>query len=158
MAKHPVPFSWSALLLAPLVISAPAAILFVGGSNYRVVAFGLGALVGYIVTLAAVGCLLLPALWLVSRVTRIKPWLSPVIGGFLAAPIFLAWDYTNWGSSGVDSGPPAMTYSQWMAESLFTLEPLVVISLGVVTAAVYHFLAGKRPIQSSHPAPALGRD
>jgi hypothetical protein len=54
MAKHPVPFSWSAVLLAPLVIPVPAGVLFAGGSAHPVAAFGLGALVGYLLTLAGV--------------------------------------------------------------------------------------------------------
>jgi hypothetical protein len=156
MTKHPVPFSWSAFLLAPLVIPVPAAVLLVGGSNYPVTAFGFGVLIGYIFTLAMVGWLLLPALWLVSWVINIKRWLPPVIGGLLAAPIFLAWDYTNWSSSGVDSGPPATTYPQWIAKSWFTPEPLVVISFGVITAAAYHFLATRKPKQSSQPSSSRG--
>jgi hypothetical protein len=156
MAKHPVPFSWSALLLAPLVIPVPAGVLFVGGSVHPVAAFGLGALVGYIFTLAMVGGLLLPSLWLVSWAAKIKTWLPPVIGGLLAALIFFAWDYISWGASGVDSGPPATTYPQWIAKSWFTPEPLFVISFGVVTAAAYHFLATRKPNQSSQLSSSRG--
>lgn len=156
MAKHPVPFSWSALLLAPLVIPVPTAVVLVAGSKNPIAAFGFCTLVGYIFTLAVVGCLLLPAFWLVSWVANIKTWLPPVIGGLLAAPFFLAWDYLSWGSSGVDSGPPATTYPQWIAKSWLTPEPLVVISFGVVTAAAYHFLAARKPNQSSQPSPGRG--
>ena len=151
MAKHPVPFSWSALLLAPLVIPGPTAALFVVGTKNPLSAFGFFALIGYLFTLAVVGGLLLPALWLVSWITRIKPWLSPVIGGILAAPIFLVWDWISWGSSGADSGPPDTTYPQWIAKSWFTPEPLAVIAFGVVTAAAYHFLATRKPKQPSQP-------
>jgi hypothetical protein len=156
MAKHPVPFSGSALLLAPLVIPVPAGVLFVEGSIHPVAAFGLGALVGYIFTLAVVGGLLLPALWLVSWMARITRWLAPVIGGLLGALLFLAWDYTSWCGSGVDSGPPPGTYAQWVAKNWFTPEPLIVISFGVVTAAAYHFLATRKPRPSSAPSPSGG--
>jgi hypothetical protein len=144
MAKHPVPFSWRALLLAPLVIPAPTAVVFVTGSKNPIAAFGICTLLGYVFTLAVVGCMLLPTLWLVSWVANIRAWLTPVIGGFLATPIFLAWDYTSWCSSGVDSGPPTTTYPQWIAQNWFTPEPLVVVSFGVITAAAYHFLAKKK--------------
>lgn len=144
-------------MIAPIVFSLPTAILFAGGSNYPIITFGIGALVGYIVTLAVVGCLFLPALWLVSRVVMIKMWLSLVVGGLLGALIFLAWDYTSLGSSGVDSGPPAMTYRNWIVKSWFSPEPLVVISVGLVTAAVYHLLATRKRNQSSDHSPALGR-
>jgi hypothetical protein len=130
MAKHPIPFSWKALRLAPLLIPVPTAVLFVSGSTHPLVAFGVGAAVGYVFTLAVVGCLLLPALWLVSWVANIKAWLTSLLGVILAVPIFLVWDYTNWSSSGVDSGPPTTTYPQWIAKSWFTAEPLVVISFG----------------------------
>jgi hypothetical protein len=152
MTKHPVPFSWGAVLLAPLVAPVPAGVLFVTGSVHPAAAFGLGALVGYIFALAMVGGLLLPTLWLVSWVARINAWLPPVIGGLLTVIIFLAWDYINWGASGADSGPPDTTYSQWVAKSGFTLEPLFMIFFGVVTAATYHFLAARKPHQSSQRA------
>jgi hypothetical protein len=153
MAKNTVPFSHSALLQAPLVITVPAAVLLASGTRVPIAAFGIFALLSYLFTLAMVGCLLLPALWLLSWVARIKTWLPPVIGGLLASLIFLAWDYSNWCSSGVDSGPPATTYSQWIAKSWFTPEPLVVISLGVVTAASYNFLATRKPNRSKAPTP-----
>jgi hypothetical protein len=156
MAKHPVPFSWSALLLAPLVIPAPAAVLLIAESVHPIAAFGVFTLVSYIFTLAVVGCLLLPTLWLVSWVVPIKTWLAPVIGGLLAAPLFLAWDYSDWCSSGVDSGPPATTYPQWIAKSWFTPEPLVVISFGVVTAAAYHFLAIRKSNRTLQPTRTHG--
>jgi hypothetical protein len=156
MPKHPVPFSLSALLKAPLVISVPAAVLLASGGKNPFVAFGICALISYVFTLAVVCCLLLAALWFVSRVASIKAWVPPVVGGFLASLIFLAWDYSNWCSSGVDSGPPATSYPQWIAKSWFTPEPLFVISFGVVTAAAYNFLATRRPNQSSQPPQSGG--
>jgi hypothetical protein len=143
----------SALLLAPLVIPVPAGVLFVSGSVHPVAAFGLGAVVGYLFALMMVGWLLLPTLWLVSWVAPIKAWLPPVIGGLWAALIFLAWDRINWGASGVDSGPPATTYREWIAKSWFTPEPLYVIAFGAVTAAVYRFLATRKPNETPQPIP-----
>ena len=144
MAKHPVPFSWRALLVAPLVIPVPTAVVFVTDSRNPIAAFGFCVLVGYVLTLAVVGCALCPTLWLVSWVAPIRAWLTPMIGGLLAAPIFLAWDYMSWCSSGIDSGPPATTYPQWIAKSWLTAEPIVVISFGVITASAYHFLATRK--------------
>lgn len=152
MSRHTVPFSLSALFQAPLVIIVPAAVFLASGSRIPIAAFVICALVSYVFALVVVGCLLLPALWLVSCVARIKTWIPPVIGGLIAAVIFLAWDYSNWCSSGADSGPPATTYSEWTAKSRFTLDPLIVISFGVITAAAYNFLATRRPKQSKDPA------
>jgi hypothetical protein len=143
MAKHPVPFSWRALLLAPLVIPVPMAVLFVTESKNPIAAFGFLTVL-YVLTFVVVGCVLLPTLWLVSWVANIRAWLTLVVGGLLAAPIFLAWDYTSWCSSGVDSGPPSATYPQWIAKSWFSPEPLVIISFGVITAAAYHLLATRK--------------
>jgi hypothetical protein len=156
MAKHPFPVSWRALLQAPLVIVVPAAIFLDSGTKHPIVAFGIFALMSYIFTLAVVSWLLLPALWLVSRVTSISTWLPPVIGGLLASLIFLAWDYSSWCSSGVDSGPPAADYPHWIAKSWFTADPFIVISLGVITAAAYNFLATRKPNQSSQPSQSHG--
>jgi hypothetical protein len=152
MSKHTVPFSQSALLQSPLVIIVPAAVFLASGSRIPIAAFVIFALVSYVFTLLVVGCLLIPALWLVSWVASIKTWIPPVIGGLIAAFIFLAWDYSSWCSSGVDSGPPATTYSEWTTKSWFTLDPLIVISFGVVTAAAYNFLATRKPKPSKDPA------
>jgi hypothetical protein len=152
MPKHIVPFSWRALLLAPLVISGPAGVLLASGSKYPIVGFGICALVSYVFALAVTACLLLPALWLVSRVASITAWLPPVVGGLIAALLFLAWDYSNWCSSGVDSGPPAEAYPQWIVKSWFTPEPLVVIAFGVITAATYSYLATRKPQRTSKPS------
>ena len=111
------------------------------------------ALMSYVFTLAAVGFLLLPALWVVSWVASIKTWLPPVIGGVLASLIFGVWDYLNWCSSGVDSGPPATTFPQWIAKSSHTPEPFVAILFGVVTGAAYYCLATRKPVQSKEPMP-----
>jgi hypothetical protein len=145
MAKHSLPFSWRALLLAPLVIPVPMAALFVfvTGSKNPIAAFGF-LTIGYVFTLAVVGCVLLPTLWLVSWLANITAWLTLVIGGLLAVPIFLAWDYSIWSSSGVDSGPPSTTYPQWIAKNWFSPEPLVIISFGVITASAYHLLATRK--------------
>jgi hypothetical protein len=119
-------------------------VTFVTGITNPIAAFGFLTAVGYVFTLVVVGCVLLPTLWLVSRVANIRAWLTLVIGGLLATPIFLAWDYTSWSSSGVDSGPPSTTYPQWIAKSWFSPEPLVIISFGVITAAAYHLLATRK--------------
>ena len=152
MTKHTVPFSRSALLQAPLVIVVPAAVFLASGSRVPIAAFAICALVSYVFTLLVVGCLLIPSLWLVSWVASIKTWIPPLMGGLIAAFIFLAWDYSNWCASGVDSGPPAMTYSAWTAKSWFAPDPLIVTSFGVVTAAAYNFLATRRPKRSKDSA------
>jgi hypothetical protein len=149
MANHPFPFSWRALLQAPLVIFIPLAFFLDSGATHPFVAFGVFAVISYVFTLSVVACLLIPALWLVSRVAIVRTWLPPVIGGLFAAFIFLASDYSFWCSSGVDSGPPATPYSQWIAKSWFTTDPFVVIAFGVVTAAAYNFLAKKKATRSS---------
>ena len=153
MARRIVPLSWRALLLAPLVISVPAAVLLASGSRVPIAAFAMFALISYLFTLATMGCLFLPALWLAGRVGSVGTWLPLVIGGLIAALIFLAWEYISWCSSGVDSGPPATTYQRWVAKSLFTPEPFVAITFGVITAAAYNFLATRTPNPSKDPAP-----
>ncbi len=151
-----MPFSSSAVLLAPLAILVPAAALLASGGRNPIVAFAVCALVSYAFTLGVVCLAFLPALWIVSWVTRIRTWVPPVLGGLLGSLIFLGWDYLNWCSSGVDSGPAPTTYRNWIAKSWFTLDPLAVISFGVVTAAAYHFLATRKPRQASQPSEGRG--
>jgi hypothetical protein len=149
MAKHPFPFSQRALVQAPLVILLPLAFFLDTGATHPFLAFGIFAVISYIFTLAVVACLFVPALWLVSRVASVGTWLPPIIGGLLAALIFLASDYSYWCSSGVDSGPPSQTYSQWIVKSWFTSDPPIVIAFGIVTAVAYNVLATRKPSQSS---------
>jgi hypothetical protein len=156
MSRHPVPFSQRAVLLAPLVILVPAGALLASGGRNPVVAFAVCALVSYAFTLGVVCLLFLPALWIVSWVTRIRTWVPHVLGGFLGSLVFIGWDYLNWCSSGVDSGPPAESYRQWIAKSWFTLDALAVTSFGALTAAAYHFLATRKPRKTAQPPEGRG--
>lgn len=153
MKRHPVPLSSSAVLKAPLFIVVPAAAILATGGRNPVAAFGICAVISYVFTLGVVCFLFLPALWIMSWVTSIGTWLAPALGGLLGSLIFLGWDYLNWCSSGVDSGPPAVSYRHWVAKSWVSPDSLALVAFGAVTAAAYHFLAKRKLRQSSHPSP-----
>jgi hypothetical protein len=142
--RNPVPFRWAALTLSALVIPAPIGLLTAIGSLHPVYAFVLFTGVGYVFTLAIIAVLLLPALWILSWVAPIKGWLTTLLGGLIAFPLFVGWDYISWHASGVDSGPPDCTYAQWIAKNWFSWEPLSIVGFGMVSAAAYHFLATRK--------------
>lgn len=142
--RNPVPFHWAALALSALVTPAPIGLDMAIGSLHPVYAFVIFAGIGYVLTLAIIATLLLPALWILSWVTPIKGWITAVLGGLIAFPLFVGWDHISWGASGVDSGPPDCTYAQWVAKNWVTWEPLGIVVLGVGVAAAYHFLATRR--------------
>jgi hypothetical protein len=155
--RTPVPFSWPALILSALVVPAPIGLVFALGTLQPLFAFWLFTGCGFVVTLAILALVLLPALWLLSWVTPIKGWHATLLGGLIAIPVFVFWDYTEWGASGVDSGPPDTTYVQWMAKSWFTWEPFTILCFGLVSGAAYHYLATRKkgPATPNHPAEPL---
>ena len=115
--RSAVPFSWAALTLSALVVPASMGLLTAIGTKQPLISFLVITGLGYVFTLAILGFVFLPVLWLLSWVARIKAWQATLLGGLIALPVFFAWDYTNWSSSGVDSGPPASTYAHWAAKN-----------------------------------------
>ena len=150
--KSPIPFSWAALTLSALVVPASMGLLTAIGTKQPLISFLLITGLGYVFTLAIMGFVFLPALWLLSWVTRSRGWLATFLGGLIALPVYVAWDYTNWSSSGVDSGPPASTYAHWAAKNWFTWEPVCLLGFGVISGAAYHFLATRKrgPATAGH--------
>ena len=142
--RNPVPFRWAALSLSALVIPVPVGIVAAIGTLHPFFAFVFYTGVGYVFTLAVIAFLLLPAVWILSWVVPIKGWLTTLLGGLIALPLFVCWDYISWHSSGADSGPPDCTYAQWIAKSWFSAEPLSIVGFGLVSAAAYHFLATRK--------------
>ena len=142
--RNPVPFRGAALTRAALVMPAPFGLLLATGAIHPVYAFVVCAGLGYVLALACIAGLLLPALWVLSWITPIKGWLTTLLGGFIAFTLFLCWDYIDWGASGVDSGPPDCTYAQWIARNWSSWEPLVIVGIGLASATAYHFLATRK--------------
>ena len=142
--KNPDPFRWAALMLSSLVLPAPFGLLFAHGSVHPVYAFIIGAIIGYIVGLATISLFLLPALWILSWVTPIKGWQTTLLGGVIAFLLFVGSDRMDWGASGVDSGPPDITYAQWIAKYWLPWEIVIIVGAGIGTAAAYHFLCTRK--------------
>ena len=143
--RSPVPFRWAALTLSSLVVPAPFGLAGAGGAAHPVYAFVVCAFIGYVLALAIIAVLLLPALWILSWIVPVKGWLAALLGGVIAFALFLCWDYINWGASGVDSGPPDGTYAQWVAKNWSSWEPFCTVGVGIVSAVTYHFLATRKP-------------
>jgi hypothetical protein len=131
-------------MLSGLVVPAPIGLVFAVGAKQPLIAFAIFTGSGYFFALAVLVFAFLPALWLLSWIAPVKRWHTIVIGGLIALPVFVLWDYTSWTSSGVDSGPPDCTYAQWVAKNWLTWEPLCTLAIGMISGAAYHYLATRK--------------
>jgi hypothetical protein len=141
-----VPFSWFALLVAPLPALCLASTLMMppsGTSGFSVGGFlllaALGSPFAYAGTVALAVCLhLLGKRMPVNRAT------SALCGLLLAAMELLPVLFLSWSSSGPDSGPPIELFPTYLARQW--ADPLcwVFVGAGLVTALVYDLFAAKR--------------
>ena len=139
------PFSWRALVLAPLPIPILLAFLLTfssagGNKLFSLIFFGaLAAIVSYGTTIF----LFLPCVFLASFIVRLNAWLTGILGFALGLIAYLPISRVSWQSSGVDSGPPPDTYLHYLSTNFFS-EGWIFFASGLITALLYHLLA-KRP-------------
>lgn len=141
-----VPFSWFALLVAPLPALLLACALIMpppGTSGFSVSGFllltALGSPFAYAGTVALAVCLhLLGKRLPVSRAT------SALFGLLLAAMELLPVLFLSWGSSGPDSGPPIESFPTYLVRQWDDPLSWVFVGAGLVTALVYDLFAAKR--------------
>lgn len=134
-------FSWKALLLAPLPTPflAGLALLIMAGANNLLygflILFALGSAFSYGVTLSG----FLPALFILSRFTPLNRRNTCALGTLLGAASYIPFILMEYQASGVDSGPPAITFMEYVQQQLISC--LVVGLLftlgGLLTAVVY---------------------
>lgn len=113
-----MPFSWKSLLLAPLAVPfVCTALLTMSSSGKNPVAgflllFAIGGVISYGVTIF----LFLPALFAVSRFTRLNAVKTALVGIVLGAFVYIPAIWQSWKSSGADSGPPATTFAEYFRQ------------------------------------------
>jgi len=141
-------FSWKALFLAPLVVpfvfSAAFAILSGMGKNL-ILGFLACFVVGSVFSYGATLFLFLPSLFLLSRFTPLTARLTCVLGALLGGLVLLPVDWFMWTSSGIDSGPPQGSFGADFLRQGFDPIDWAFLVGGLVTAALYWFLANKHP-------------
>jgi hypothetical protein len=134
-------FSWKALLLAPLPVPflASLALMIMAGANNLLygflIFFALGSIFSYGVTLFG----FLPALFILSLYKPLSRINTTVLGTLLGAVSYIPFILVEYQASGVDSGPPTITFVEYVLRQLTSC---LVIGLlfsigGLVTAVVY---------------------
>jgi hypothetical protein len=147
-------FSWTGILVAPLLVPALASAAMagtVGGPGFPVsflILFVPGCVISYATTIFV----FLPCLFLVSTWRRLTGFTVCLLGLVLGALAFLPLTGMAWLSSGPDSGPPAESFftffPRWVADPFTAIFPLA----GLITAGLYWGLGSWRQGQAK---PAL---
>ena len=138
-------FSWRGVLIAPAIVPAivgtAAAILPGGGSLVLfLLAFVIASLVSYSVTIFV----FLPCLFILSRVRAMTGLTTSILGLALGMAAYIPWTLIEWKSSGTDSGPPAENYLSFLLRWDFDPFTLVFLPAGLITAALYWWLASRQ--------------
>lgn len=138
-------FSWTGLILAPLVMPAISAALlspFLG--QQPVLGFLFLFIPGCIVSYGATLILFLPCLFLLSLWRPLTASNVCLLGLVLGLAVFVPLTWMEWKSSGTDSGPPSENFFpffiRWVADPTTVLYPLS----GLITAGVYWWLGTRR--------------
>ena len=138
-------FSWTALILAPLLVPATYSAAMVGlmGSRSAMV-FLILMVVGCIISYGTTIFLFLPSLYLLSQwrpMTGLKVCLLGLVLGML---VFVPMTAMEWKASGPDSGPPTENFLtflvRWAADPLTAIYPVA----GLMTSGFYWWLATRR--------------
>ena len=146
-------FSWTGMLLAPLLAPALFSLAFAAMSDteHPFFAFLVLLVPGFIVSFGTTVVLFLPSLFLLSRFWRISGLRVCLLGLVLGAALFVPMTWIDWKSSGPDSGPPTESFpvffARWAADPFTAIYPLA----GLVTAELYWWLGTWRLRRSGSP-------
>jgi hypothetical protein len=149
-------FSWTSLLLAPLVVPLVFSALFLSlsGTSSPVLSFLILMIPSCIISYGTTIFLFLPALFLLSLWRPLTTLNVCLLGLVLGAAVFVPVTLMEWKSSGPDSGPPTenflVFFVRWAADPLTAVYPLA----GLVTAGLYWWLGTwRRGRVAPHYAP-----
>ena len=129
LAPLPIPFLYSVLLEASAPGKSPVlAILFFTA-------------VGCVVCYGATLFLLLPALFIVSRLRPLTGLVTGFIGTVLGIAVYFPITWQSYLASGDNSGPPEGTYWHYLRHECFGVDFWACLVAGLATAMLYWFLA-----------------
>jgi hypothetical protein len=140
-------FSWKALVLAPLpiplILSALLAFSSPGKNPFAgfLFFFTLGSVLSYGTAIF----LFLPCLFIISRFATLTASLTGLLGTALGLVVYVPVIWSSYKSSGDDSGPPQITFGEYLRQHAFGLDFWVLLVAGLVTALLYWFLANRPP-------------
>ncbi len=140
-----MPFRWSGLILAPLLMPVTCAVLLVGSmGGPPMLVFLLALIAGCVVSYGVTVVLFLPCLYLLSQRRPLTYISVSLLGLLLGAGAYVPVTLMLWKGSGPDSGPPTESFltffARWSADPLTAVFPLA----GLITAALYWWLVTRR--------------
>jgi hypothetical protein len=147
-------FSWRALILAPLpiplIFGALLAISFPGKNLFASFLFfsAPGIVLSYGITIF----LFLPCVFVVAMLTPLTARLTGALGTALGLLVYVPVIWTSYRGSGDDSGPPQITFGEYLRQHAFGLDFWAFLVAGLVTAMMYWFLANQPPRRDDQPA------
>jgi len=139
-------FSWTSLLLAPLLVPLmfSAVFLSLSGTSSPVLSFLILMIPSCIISYGTTMFLFLPALFLLSLWRPLTALNICLLGLVLGAAVFVPVTLMAWKSSGPDSGPPTenflVFFVRWAADPFTAIFPLA----GLMTSGLYWWLATRR--------------
>jgi hypothetical protein len=139
-------FSWTSLLLAPLLVPLmfSAVFLSLSGTSSPVLSFLILMIPSCIISYGTTMFLFLPALFFLSLWRSLTALNVCLLGLVLGAAVFVPVTLMEWKSSGPDSGPPTenflVFFVRWAADPFTAIFPLA----GLMTSGLYWWLATRR--------------
>jgi hypothetical protein len=91
----------------------------------------------------------LPCLFLISIFTSLTAWLTGLVGIILGNIAYILISWESYVTSGVDSGPPAGTFQNYLTQHLFEWDFWFIISAGLITALLYWFLSNQSILKNN---------
>jgi hypothetical protein len=139
-------FSWTSLLLAPLLVPLmfSAVFLTLSDTSSPVLSFLILIIPSCIISYGTTMFLFLPVLFLLSLWRPLTALNVCLLGLVLGAAAFVPVTLMAWKSSGPDSGPPTenvlVFFVRWAADPFTAIFPLA----GLMTSGLYWWLATRR--------------
>lgn len=147
-------FSWTGLLLAPLLVPVLPSMALLGllQGERPVLSFLLLLIPGCVVSYGTTIFLFLPCLFVLSLWRPMSSLKVCMLGLALGAAVFVPLTWMEWKSSGPDSGPPTESFLEFFVRR--TADPLTAIYplAGLITAGLYWWLGTRRQHGRSIPA------
>jgi hypothetical protein len=133
-------FSWTGLILAPMLAPLVFCAAMLGFSQADVSSLPVLLILGCVVSYATTIFLFLPSLFLLSLWRPMTGIMVCLLGLVLGAAAFVLLTGMTWMSSGPDSGPPTenplVFFLRWTADPIAAAFP----PAGLMTAGVYWWL------------------
>ena len=136
---HEKVFSRRALALAPLPMTFVLSVFFemTTPGHHPVIAIAVFFLLGSLLAWCVTAVLLLPSLFVLSRLTRITILRSGLLGLVLGFVFYFPYAWEMFQSTGVDSGPPTGTFREYLMRQGFEWDFWALLIAGLVTASLY---------------------